>query len=266
MVHIETIIQKSIQLLKNNGRLFLTLPIEGKVSTHFHSHIENNTILKCKKLLTQENLLIDAIYYESCILDIQEYTKNPNINNLAYICAKKELTVKKNRHIELLNFIYEKILPHQNNTSHNPIQILKDGYAWCGGYALCLTEGLKREGFKARTIDLLMNNHPFGRGKFKIDSHVLVEVLIDNKWITLDPMVNIAYNYPLSSLIKNPKLANKYNIYNGNSQKFRKKEYEFYIGEYVFNKYVWHLKSDNNLIKKIFWKIFIKIGRIFKLI
>ncbi|MGC8979341.1 methyltransferase domain-containing protein [Caldisericum sp.] len=110
---------------------------------------------------------------------------------------------------DIMNFVYNSLSPERSQKSNDPIEILKRKYAWCAGYVVVMKYLCEKEGFQVKHFTLYAKDHPKGRGTRKIDTHEVIEVLIDGRWIVFDPTVNRCLEYDLKTLLKDPKLVDK---------------------------------------------------------
>jgi len=110
---------------------------------------------------------------------------------------------------DLMNFVYNSLNPKKPHNSNNPSNILKEKYAWCAGYTAVMKYLCEKEGFKSKHFTLYIKKHPKGRGMHKIDTHEVLEILINKKWVVFDPTTNRCLEYDLETLLKKPKLVDK---------------------------------------------------------
>jgi len=129
---------------------------------------------------------------------------------------------------DIMNFVYQSLSPEKSQSSNNPLQILKGGFAWCAGYAIVMKYLCEREGFKVRHYTLYSKNHPHGRGRKKIDTHNIVEVLIDGKWMVFDPTVNKYSENSFQAILKSPKLIDKSFQRESFDDRWHKRQYYLY--------------------------------------
>ncbi|MFN8006075.1 MAG: hypothetical protein U0V70_03410 [Terriglobia bacterium] len=156
-----------------------------------------------------------------------------------------------NRPLEAMNWVYQHLNPEQSSTGNDAVEIIKNGYAFCWGYAVVLGTLLQREGYSVKWLTMLAKNHPKGRGKERIDSHEVLVVERDGKSAILDAMANTYLPYSVEELLKDPNLARaKANP----DLRYRERHYELYdTAEWYSRVYKYALRSDLN--QRIwFWK------------
>jgi len=111
------------------------------------------------------------------------------------------------RALEAMDWVYHSLSPEYSERSSDPLKILFEGYAWCRGYAVVLGELLKREGFSVKWVTMRAKNCPAGRGKEKVDSHVVLMVRIGRDELILDPTTNTMIPHSLSVILQRPHLV-----------------------------------------------------------
>lgn len=136
----------------------------------------------------------------------------------------------------IMQWTYNKLSPELCHKSSNPVQILKEGYAWCEGYALVMEYICKKEGIKTRKTTLFAKNHEFGHGDQKVETHEVIEVKTDKGWTLFDPMANVCFNTELKNLISNPSTADNICRNIKKDSRWKKRKYGFYCSSYFYKK------------------------------
>ncbi|MDP2733452.1 MAG: transglutaminase domain-containing protein [Hoeflea sp.] len=77
--------------------------------------------------------------------------------------------------------------------------LLKDEEAYCGDFSTFMNLILKNSGVPSRTVQLASNRYV--NGESLGDTHVTVEVWIDNKWTIFDPTFNSTFSCGNKTLI-----------------------------------------------------------------
>jgi 2-polyprenyl-3-methyl-5-hydroxy-6-metoxy-1,4-benzoquinol methylase len=248
-----------------------------KILNFFHIRLKCDLHSPNEKSYTSNDYLV-AIGHSKAFHNLEhlekfiEFSKNNNYKfislNEMQLEAKKDIQAnallwnKPECKIidKLILDVHQKISPHKNNTSIIADQIVKDGYAWCGGYSIVLSSLFDDLGIKNSIVDCFLYNHPKGRGIFKIDSHVLIEAEIEGETYTIDSMAGVYYCYPIREVLKNKnnsriyfhrvKLPNNY---------FIERNYYLYTGAYFFNKVFYRITKKNSIIKNFLNLLLIKI-------
>ncbi|MEQ9483396.1 methyltransferase domain-containing protein [Coleofasciculus sp. F4-SAH-05] len=224
---VEQILQEGHRVLSWGGVLVAAIP-----SNAFSDH-ELRILLDDLGFV---NIEIQEIY-TFCKLGMISYP--PASDKMMYIVAWKrcQKISRLERAIEAMDWVYQTISPEKPNESGIPPDIIKSGYAWCGGYALVLQFVLEREGYKTRRVAFWMKPHPKGHGIEKVDSHALLEVYLDVKWQLLDPTCNIYFNgNSLDDLVRNPDLALPVFAEHEPDIRFRERRYDLYCTKWAFEK------------------------------
>ena len=165
----------------------------------------------------------------SCFSDIQTVTTH-NAHAQNGISEIQEIT----------GFLYNSIEPGPSEEV-NVIQVLRDRTALCAGYAELFYFLSKKYGYKANRITLIAENMPNGRGPKKIDSHELVDVILNWQRITVDPTLNRIYPCGIKDLLKNPALAE---IDFFRDERFLQRSYSDYSSKDFFQKVVFYYKTE----------------------
>jgi len=162
----------------------------------------------------------------------------------------KEFT-ERDRVRELMNWIYGRLNPEQPQISNDPFEILKNGFAYCWGYAVTLGFFLKQENISVQWISMLAKNHPQGRGAEKIDSHEILEAVIGDKKYVLDPMANTIRPYSFEELIKNPSLAGGKENPDG---RYLERKYSMYDTSFWYERIIKYARRNNYRDRIWFWE------------
>lgn len=77
----------------------------------------------------------------------------------------------------------------------------------CWGYAVALGELLRAEGYPVTWITMLAHGHSRGRGRKRVDSHEVLEVVADGRTVLLDPTCNTFVPWSLEEVLADPSRA-----------------------------------------------------------
>ena len=139
---------------------------------------------------------------------------------------------------DIMNFVYYSLSPEKSQTSNEPLKILKGGFAWCGGYATVMKYLCEKEGFKVRHYTLYSKDHPHGRGKNKIDTHDIVEILIEDKWFFFDPTVNKYLAHSFKEILNHPELLDKDLQETKQDERWYQRQYYLYFSSQFYKKVI----------------------------
>jgi len=151
----------------------------------------------------------------------------------------------------LMRETYLRLDPEKSQTSDDPEEILKGGYAWCWGYAIALGHLLKKAGYEARWITLLAKGHPKGRGKDQVDSHEVIQTRIAGREVLMDPMANSLIPYSLEQVLRFPYLAAPKAQ---PDDRYRGREYQLYDTEFFYSRVFKYAVRKDPKERIWFWK------------
>jgi len=110
----------------------------------------------------------------------------------------------------LRRWTHERLDPTRPADSSDPVEVLRGGYAQAVGMTLVLGEALVREGYNARWVTTIAQDHPAGRGPRLSESHATIEITLPDRSVhVLDPMTNVRFPHSLQRLIEEPTLADE---------------------------------------------------------
>ncbi len=159
---------------------------------------------------------------------------------------------------DIMQQCYTKLDPSRNHLSTDPKIILERGYAWCRGYVHVMQYFCEQEGFKSREYIVYAKNHPHGRGRRKIDTHEVIEVLTRQYgWVLCDPTTNRLFDCNLARLLRQPELVDQINSHISPDERWTKYSYEFYCSSWFYKNITKvRLRSKfYNLTRKIYYFI-----------
>ena len=150
--------------------------------------------------------------------------------------------VKGNQWVDLIDRIqqltawcYASLDPSHGHEDDDPIKIIETGYALCAGYVVVMAYLCDLDNITYRLWRLVVNNFPRGRGIDKMDTHEVLEIYYENKWILVDPTTNIIFPYSLHELCMNPSLADDVVLSNKrNDARWNARFYELYISSALY--------------------------------
>ena len=105
----------------------------------------------------------------------------------------------KTRYIGALEWVMNRSGAVGPEETDDPVELLKSvevgGCSNCTGMAILYQNTLAAVGLPSRTVRLQRNIRDF------YDAHVTVEVLIDGKWVIMDPSFNVTFENPEGELL-----------------------------------------------------------------
>jgi SAM-dependent methyltransferase len=109
---------------------------------------------------------------------------------------------------EAMDWVYRRITPQRvEPPCADPRCILTLGRGLCDAYAATLGAILRAEGLHVRWLIMLADDHPRGRGRRKVDSHVALLLRHEGREVILDPMANTCIPFPVKAVLATPGLA-----------------------------------------------------------
>ncbi len=144
----------------------------------------------------------------------------------------------RERAADLMDFVYRSLDPSESQESLDPEAILRGGHAWCLGYCAVLGDLARREGIRARFVTLQAEDHPRGRGKRRVDTHEVVELLVDGRWLAFDPMANRVLDGSVEEVLANPSLADRAAASRLPDERFRSRGYHLYCSAFLYERVV----------------------------
>jgi SAM-dependent methyltransferase len=130
-------------------------------------------------------------------------------DQMIYVRAWKRAghVTEEQRAVEAMDWVYTHLDPSASHAGSDAASIFAGGTAFCTGYAIALGELLEREGIRVRWATMIAEAHPRGRGPDQRETHEVIEAILDNCPMVLDPMTNSLIRSSLSELFVNPLLA-----------------------------------------------------------
>ncbi len=135
---------------------------------------------------------------------------------------------------DLMGWLYRKLSPDRNQESDDPLEILRGGYAWCGGYVNVFQHVVEREGIDCRVVTLKAFNHPRGRGERGEETHDVVEVKVKGGWIAFDPMANRCLGHSIRELLLEPSLLSEVLQAQPEDDRFQARGYNLYCSPWFY--------------------------------
>jgi SAM-dependent methyltransferase len=108
---------------------------------------------------------------------------------------------------EAMGWLYSRLEPGPPTAANDALEVIGGGVALCAGYALALQELLRREDVESRIVEMEATEHPRGRGSDHIDTHVVVQALLDERWFLLDAMAGTVIPHSLAEILEHPDRA-----------------------------------------------------------
>ena len=151
-------------------------------------------------------------------------------NKKSYFIYKQS---KLSRVKDILNWIYATIKPSNTFHSNNPEAIIKQKKTLCAGYASLFVYFLKNENICQFKLWHIKTKNKHGK-----NTHELVEIYINKKWLLVDPTLNIIYHNHLVDLIKNPHLGNQVLFSITKDERWKEQQYERFTSQQFFKSIV----------------------------
>src|SRR5207248_172661 len=122
----------------------------------------------------------------------------------------------------------------RSQESEEPLEVLAGGYAWCAGYVNVLHELLRHQGYSARWITMVAEDHPRGRGELGEDTHEVLEVeLPDGSRRVADPMAGVWFEASLADLLADPSLAD---VERERDERYSERGYDLYATSFWYSR------------------------------
>lgn len=226
------VLQECYRVLKPSGMLAMCVPPDARnpnyVTPNHNWRMDSDEIHERMEEIGFENIIIEEI---NAVETWGERPYLPSNNTSTYVTAWKSYN-EIERIREIAKFCYNTISPDRDNPTIDGEQILRDGYAWCGGYARAAKYLCEKEYFEARIVTFFLEGLPFGRGDKGTDTHTVLEVFLPKKkqWITLDAMAGVVFTNSVQELIAKPELADQALALTQFQQddRWQKRNYEWY--------------------------------------
>lgn len=138
------------------------------------------------------------------------------------------------RVLDLMGWVYGKLSPERSQEGEDPREILRKGYAWCGGYVNVFQYLATQEGIESRVITLKALHHPRGHGPRGEETHEIVEVKGEEGWIAFDPMANKCLKHGVRHLLRQPSLASEALADQPEDDRFRARGYHLYCSPWFY--------------------------------
>ncbi len=204
------VLEECFRALKPGGVLAMCVPPDARnpdyITPNHNWRMDSDEIYARLEKIGFLNIYIEEV---NAVKRWGERPYLPSNHVSTYITAWKSYN-ELLRLQQIASFCYRIISPKKDNFSSSGLQILKDGYGWCGSYSRSAQYILHQEGFASRIATFFLRNLPFGRGSQGLDTHTVVEVYGDNAQYVLDATVGIVYPYSLDVLIQRPILADEF--------------------------------------------------------
>jgi SAM-dependent methyltransferase len=205
------VLAECYRVLKKGGILAMCVPPDARnpnyVTPNHNWRMDSDEIRQRMEEIGYDNIIIEEI---DAVKTWGERPYLPSNNTSTYVTAWKNFD-EIQRIQEIAQFCYTTISPEKDNSAINGERILKEGYAWCGGYSRAAKYMCEKEYYKTRITTFFLEGLPFGRGSKGTDTHTVLEVWLPNKqrWITCDAMAGVVFPCSVEELIANPELADQ---------------------------------------------------------
>ncbi len=216
-----SIFKKNVENLFVDPFVFTAI---GHTKIHKQSHVLDDFFSSLKSIPNSNIVTIKDI--------VSSYSFKPSI-------LKKRFQGSDSlcRIYEITQWCYEALDPIKGHEVEDPLEIIKQGYGLCAAYVAIMSFMCKKEGFNHRLWRLVFKTYENNN----IDTHELLEVFIKNKWILVDPTINIVFPFSLYDVYENSNIVDE----------FMKKESTLFFDDRWFKRsYNFYASSD--FYKKIF--------------
>jgi SAM-dependent methyltransferase len=218
------------RVLEEGGCLLAAVPPDGYVPDRVcDNHTWKTTPEDARVRLEGAGFTDVTIREVDARRELGEAPFPPSRDKMLYILAWKRsrpVSAEERARI-LLDELYRRIEPGERPGPQTVEQIFSAGRGLCADYALAAMEALRREGCTAHIRHIVMRGHPHGRGPDKVDTHTLVEAVLDGKVHTLDPTLNLIYPASIAELRQSPALAGEISGASTRDERW-KRGYELY--------------------------------------
>jgi ubiquinone/menaquinone biosynthesis C-methylase UbiE len=107
----------------------------------------------------------------------------------------------------LVEWVYGHLDPARTHSGESAAEILRNGYAWCWGYARVLQDLLSQHGYPADIVSMTATDHERGRGTERVETHEAVLADVGGRQVVLDAMANTVIPHSLLNVLADPHLA-----------------------------------------------------------
>jgi len=107
----------------------------------------------------------------------------------------------------VMNWTYRHLDPSKSQMSSDPLHIVREGHAWCWGYARVLSHLLQQRGYSAAIASMVASEHERGRGPERLETHEVVVARLERGEVVLDAMTDTVIPHPLADVLADPLLA-----------------------------------------------------------
>ncbi len=239
------------RVLRNGGALVAALPLDG---------LNPNEVCETHTWKTNKAQVVERLHRAGftniMVEEVDTYKRlgmppyMPADDIMLYVRAWKLADSAWSRPEKAMHWLYDRLKPIKQNLSEDAKQIIADGYGYCIGYAVAFGQLLKREGYNVVWVTMRAEDHERGRGERKIDTHEVIEVMIEGERRIFDPMANTCYPFGLDKLISMPDLANKFAY---SDARGIERSYHLYNTAYWYRRVVAVSRRTNIHWPSIFW-------------
>lgn len=155
------------------------------------------------------------------------------------------------RALHAMDWLYRHLSPDTSNAGWKVQDILRDGHAYCAGYASALGQILRHEAHQVRWLTMEAHGHHRGRGPQAKEHHAVVSLCIDGSWVVLDPMTNTLIPESLEAVLARPTLAT---VKPSPDARYESRGYRYYDTQYWYSRVVRYSYRSSPRIQPLIWR------------
>jgi Transglutaminase-like superfamily len=150
-----------------------------------------------------------------------------------------------------MTWLYQRVSPERSHPAWRVGDILRDGHAYCAGYASALGQILRHDGYRVRWLSMEARGHVRGRGADGNEHHEVISAVIDGAWVILDPMTNTLIPHDLTSVLARPDLAT---AKAAADERYDTRGYQYYDTRYWYSRVVRYSYRISPRTPPFIWK------------
>jgi ubiquinone/menaquinone biosynthesis C-methylase UbiE len=155
------------------------------------------------------------------------------------------------RAVHAMQWLYKHVSPETSHPGWRVREILRDGHAFCAGYASALGQILRHESYPVRWLSMIAHGHHRGRGPKAVEHHEVVSARLDGSWVVLDPMTNTLVPDSLEAVLAKPSLAA---AKTSPDARYQSRGYRYYDTPYWYSRVVRYSYRSTPRIQPLIWR------------